>query len=65
MIKEGQDMSYYSGRDYDQVCTAYLRLLQEKEELKSKLIRRLTDTLTPQDNTTAQKIVIAVNEIMS
>ena len=64
MIKEGQDMSYYSGRDYDQVCAAYLRLLQDRESLKNKLITRLTHELTPQDNTTAQKIVIAVNEIM-
>ena len=65
MIKEGQDMSYYSGRDYDQVCAAYLRLLQDRESLKNKLITRLTHELTPQDEATAQKITSAINEVMS
>lgn len=64
MIKEGQDTSYYTGRDYDQVCSAYLKLLRERESLKNKLICRLTEELTLHDTVAIQKITTAINDIM-
>ena len=60
-----RDTTHYSGRDYDQVCSANARLQDERSKIKATLISRLTEALRGQDEDTMKNVFITVNEVLN